>query len=202
MRTTAILVSGVLWLGVSFVGFWRLFKYESTPGASASRVNTLPTSGEIPRSGGKAALVLFAHPHCPCTRTTIGELEQLMAACDGRISASVFFFKPRGFPKNWEKTDLWFGAAAIHGVNVYTDLDGQEAQRLGAETSGQVFLFDKDGKQVFGGGITAGRGHAGESEGRSAIVNWVNSNSRILSQTPVFGCSLTGPTVDDRGNKK
>jgi len=200
MRSAAILVSGVLWLGVSFAGFWRLFKYESTPGASASRINTVAIKREIPQHNGEATLVLFAHPQCPCTRTSIDELAQLMAACDGKISASVYFFKPSSFAKDWEKSDLWHSASAIHGVRVLTDTDGAVAKKFGAMTSGQVFLFDQEGNEVFNGGITAGRGHAGDNAGLSAIVAWVNSKSRILSKTPVFGCSLTGPTAGDRGN--
>jgi hypothetical protein len=200
MRSMAILVFGVIWLGVCVAGFWRLFKYESTPGASASRINTLPNRGEIPQQNGKAALVLFAHPQCPCTRTSIDELAQLMAACDGKISASVYFFKPRGFAKDWEKTDLWHSASAIYGVRVLADIDGAVARKFGALTSGQVFLFDEKGNEVFDGGITAGRGHAGDNAGLNSIVAWVNSKSRVLSKTPVFGCSLTGPTTGDRGN--
>jgi hypothetical protein len=37
------------------------------------------------------------HPHCPCSRASIGELSILMAHSRGRLAAFVVFVEPPGF---------------------------------------------------------------------------------------------------------
>ena len=71
-----------------------------------------------------------------------------------------------------------------------SDLDGAEARRFGAETSGHTLLFDLDGNLLFSGGITQSRGHAGGNAGESAIVSLVNTRTADRARTLVFGCSL------------
>jgi len=113
-----------------------------------------------------------------------------MARAGDRLTADVLFVTPPGASGGWEATDLWRGAAAIPGVTVVDDLDGVEARRFGALTSGQVLLYDAGGQLRFSGGITPARGHAGDNAGRSAIVALVESASSAPVETPVFGCSL------------
>ena len=55
----------------------------------------------------------MAHPHCPCTRATLGELAVLMARVQKRVNAVVVFVVPNGVPEKWEETDLWRNAAQI-----------------------------------------------------------------------------------------
>ncbi len=113
-----------------------------------------------------------------------------MTHAQGLVNANVLFVKPQGFSEDWEKTDLWRGAASIPGVKVMTDESGVEARRFDSETSGQVMLYDADGQLRFSGGITAARGHSGDNAGRSAIVSLLTSNYSEIKQTPVFGCPL------------
>jgi hypothetical protein len=133
---------------------------------------------------------MFAHPHCPCTRASLGELERLMAQVPGRLSAHVVFLKPPGTAADWEKTDLWGKAARIPGVSVGADNAGREARRFNAETSGQTLLYDQAGKLRFQGGITLSRGHAGDNPGRSAIEELLREERSNQVKTPVFGCAL------------
>jgi hypothetical protein len=79
-------------------------------------------------------------------------------------------------------------------VTVLDDVDGTEARRFGALTSGQVVVYDADGRLRFSGGITPARGHAGDNAGRSAIIALLEGASSASVETPVFGCSL----LDDR----
>jgi len=62
--------------------------------------------------------------------------------------------------------------------------------RVGAETSGYVLLYDRSGQLRFRGGITAGRGHAGDNAGEDAVVALVTGRPASRQQTPVYGCSL------------
>jgi hypothetical protein len=133
---------------------------------------------------------MFAHPRCPCTRASLGELNRLLAQSNGRISAHVLFFRPSGYPSDWAHTELWRTAAAIPGVTVQEDTNDAVARRFGAETSGYVLLYDPSGQLLFRGGITGSRGHAGDNIGENAIISLAMGKTGGVTQTPVYGCSL------------
>jgi hypothetical protein len=185
-----LLVACALWVSATGVGIGFLWDYENTPGTAAAAPAHWPEGSRLRRSAGGATLVLLAHPHCPCTRASIGELSRLMAQAEGRVTAYVLFVKPQGFAVEWEKTDLWSSAAAIPGVQVVRDDAGVEALHFRAATSGQVTLYDRAGRLLFSGGITSARGHAGDNAGRAAIVSLLNTDEAGLRETPVFGCPL------------
>jgi hypothetical protein len=185
---TALL--GVTWIAAVAFGLRVLLRYESTPGRVGAVGGNWPAASTIPRSAANPTLVMLAHPHCPCTRASIGELAQIMADTQGKLNAWVLFIKPAGAGVDWEDTELRRSAAAIPGVTILTDTDGTEVTRFGAETSGHTLLFDRDGALLFSGGITASRGHAGRNAGESAIIAAVNGKRGERARTPIFGCSL------------
>lgn len=184
------MTAGAMWLLAVGGGLSVLWKYENTPGAAAAATNRWPAGSHIQRATDRATLVMLAHPHCPCTRASVGELARLMAQAPGRVTAYVLFTKPLNFSKEWEQTDLWAASAAIPGVSVVRDDDGVEARRFHAATSGQTMLYDKEGNLLFSGGITGGRGHEGDNAGRSAIVSLLTTSEAEQKETPVFGCAL------------
>ena len=163
--------------------------YDTTPGGVGAVPRAWPAS-RIERGSDRATLVMLAHPRCPCTRASVGELAQIMARVQGKVVAYVLFVKPSKSSPDWEDTDLQRSAAAIPGVTVLSDVDGVEARRFGAETSGHTLLFDADGSLLFSGGITGSRGHAGDNAGKSAIVSLVNNQAAARTDTFVFGCAL------------
>jgi hypothetical protein len=183
-------ISGILWLGAVGFGLNRLWQYENSPGITTEPPAHWPASSQIRIPEGSASLIMFIHPHCPCTRASVGELALLMARCQGRLTANVIIFRPKDFPADWEKTDLWHSAAAIPGVSVIQDEDGQEARRFQANTSGHTLLYDAEGQLLFSGGITASRGHSGDNAGRSAIVSLLTEGEAEQRETFTFGCSL------------
>lgn len=185
-----LLASAVLWLVAVIAGLWILWGYENTPGVGAKPPGLWPADSRIDRPQHQATLVMLVHPHCPCTRATMGELAEIMAHTQGRLTAYVLFLKPEGFSEDWEKTDLWQSAASIPGVNVMIDDEGTEARRFNSSTSGQAILYDAEGRLLFSGGITGSRGHSGDNAGRSAIVSLVNSGAADRAETFVFGCPL------------
>ena len=186
------------WLLAVGAGLRSTWIYEAAPGRAATTAAQWPGQSRIPRATDRATLVLLGHPRCPCTRPSIGELEQLMARCEGKVTAYVLFVKPSGEPANWEQTDLWRSAATIPGVQVRLDKGGVEARRFRAATSGQTLLFDRGGQLRFSGGITATRGHAGDNAGRDAIVSLIETGTAVRTKTPVFGCALRSPDADAR----
>jgi len=180
----------VTWLLAACAGAWVLFDYDNTPGRSGEVLSQWPASTDIPVPPNQPVLLMFAHPRCPCTRASIGELNRLMAQCGGRVSAHVVFIHPDGLPQEWTHSGLWESAAAIPGVQVHADPDGREARRFGAESSGHVVLYDGFGHLVFRGGITSARGHAGDNAGENVIIATLNGGRTTLKETPVFGCGL------------
>jgi hypothetical protein len=186
----AILVAGTLWLLLVGAGLGYLLEYANKPGLQPPSDVQWPRNADLPRSGDKATLILAVHPQCPCTRATLGELEIIMARCFGKVAAKVLLYRPGGSRPDWSNTDLKRTAVRIPGVTVVDDVDGREALYFGAATSGQTLLYDRSGRLLFKGGITASRGHAGDNNGRSAVISLITTGTDRISSTPVFGCSL------------
>ena len=189
-----------IWLAALSFGMGVLWVYDHTPGKDGKVPDHWPAQSKIPRASGQPILIMFAHPQCPCTRASIGELAVLMAHCQYQVTAWVVFFRPKGSAEDWLHTDLWRSAEAIPGVKVLPDEEGKEARWFQVATSGHVVLYDGDGKLFFSGGVTSSRGHAGDNAGRSDIMQWLGHKTSAPAETPVFGCSLLdAPPV---GNKQ
>jgi len=117
-----------------------------------------------------------------------------MAQLEGKLVALIPFRKPGARAGEARASDLWKQAAAIPGVLVFFDADGREAELFGATVSGQTMLYDTEGRLVFSGGITNGRGHQGDNPGVDSIIRKVRGEAG-QSHAPVFGCSLRDPSV-------
>ena len=181
---------GLAWAGVAVVGGHALLHYENAPGDVGSVPSAWPANSSIQLAPDRPTLVMFAHPQCPCTRATMAELARVMARVQGKVQVYVLFYTPRESGADWQNTHNRHSAAQIPGVTVLTDIDGVEAERFGAETSGHTFLFDPRGRLLFNGGITASRGHSGDNAGESAIVSLIDNRTSVRAQTFVFGCAL------------
>ena len=179
-----------LWLPAVGYGLHRMADYANTPGRLASPPAQWPSDAPLPPARGRASILVFAHPQCPCSRATIGELAWLVAHAHGKAVASVFFYLPSSEKRDWATTDLWRSATAIPGVQAIVDPDGAMARRFGASTSGQTLLYDSSGRLAFNGGITIARGHSGGNDGRDAIAGLLAGAIPRHRTTSVFGCSL------------
>jgi hypothetical protein len=195
----------LLWLAVIGLGFRGLLRYEAGAARAASLAAAWPEASFLPRSStAPYTLLMFVHPHCPCSSASLSELSSIKALCPD-LAVSVLFLKPSGLSaeqrKNWKENSLWQTAATIPGVRLVQDLDGSESTNFGALTSGQAALYNKEGRLVFNGGITSGRGHIGNNPGAKAIVAIVRGEQSYpqtlaAAQTAVFGC----PLKDDRAS--
>lgn len=165
-------------------------RYENTPGAAFEQIGAWPQHTAVVRAVDGPTLLVFAHPRCPCTRATIAELARLLARTGQPVMTRVLYFAPRG-DSAFAATDEWATAAAIPGVEVQVDWNGDEARRFGAATSGHAMLFDRTGRQLFSGGITAARGLEGDNAGRSALQDLLAGRAADRAATPVFGCGIS-----------
>jgi hypothetical protein len=195
-RIFATSLFAIVWIAAVAFGLGSLFHYENTPGPVGVLSQEWPNT-QIERANDRPTLVMLAHPRCPCTIASVAELARIMARLQGKVAACVLLVKPNESGPDWEETSLRRSAEAIPGVKVIFDLNGVEARRFGAETSGHTLLFGADGHLLFSGGITASRGHAGDNAGESAIVALVNNQTPPQTQSLVFGCSLANPAKTD-----
>lgn len=181
------------WLAVVGGGLGILWDYEAQPGSASPAPVRWPEGGQLDQPRAGLRLLLFLHPRCPCSRATVAELARLLAHCQGRLTAEVFFYRPTDRQEAWSETDLWASAAAIPDVHVSWDEGGATARRFGARTSGYVLVYDAAGALRFSGGITPSRGHEGDNPGRDAIVALAAGEGAPQTSFPVFGCSLEAP---------
>jgi len=182
-----------VWAIACFVGLAAIGGFENRPGDPGRAVPTWPAQSSIVRATDRATLLLFAHPLCPCTRATLAELERVVAACADRIDARVVF-SWEGSESPGDELGLIAKARDIAHVSVVDDLGGREARRFGIATSGEVLLYEPDGTLAWRGGITASRGHEGDSEGKSALIARILDGTPARGTFPVFGCPLFSET--------
>jgi hypothetical protein len=182
-----------LWAGGIAGGMYLMARHDGVPGQSASAPEHWPSDSQIPLDDQRPTLIMFAHPRCPCTRASLGELERLVARRPDGATCWVVYFEPPDADQSWQAKDYPAAASAIPGVHILRDVDGREARRFGARTSGQTLLYDSDGTLRFAGGMTFARGHAGDNDGRASIESLLADGASEVSQTPVFGCPILVP---------
>jgi hypothetical protein len=185
-----LVVGGAAW-GVAAVGEWAQLQLG---GAAANEPLAPPAAwpkdSALPRNAKGATLLVFAHPHCPRSKSTLVELAVLMARAPQRCSATVAILAPAEREESWWRSEMWERATSIPGVRVRADRDGREARRFGVHHSGHALLYDSAGLLVFSGGIDASHGRAGASEGRELVTAWLNGEISICRTTPVLGSAF------------
>ena len=180
----------LLWLLAVAAGSWALERYKAAAGAAKPiSLQIVPAEHPLAESSQDfPRLVMFLHPHCPCSRSSLTELKEILTRSPA-VTAEIVLVKPPGTPDGWEDTSLRRAAALLPHTQLTVD-DGTRAQKLGAESSGHVVLFDPRGTACFSGGIPRSRGHAGESCGRRSILAILRGDVPEASTTSVFGCPL------------
>jgi len=191
LASRLVWIAAAAWLAAVAGGFAILWKYKSTPAAEGALApEQWPAASAVARGTSRPTLLLFAHPRCTCTRASLAELARMMARFHDRVDASVLFWTPPGAPPDWNATDLWTSAERIPGVSVLRDEGGREASSFAVATSGGVVLYDARGRLLFKGGITAARGHEGDSFGQERIASLLTTGAADRADAPVFGCAL------------
>src|SRR5262245_44591735 len=99
--------TALIWLSSIVVALALIAKYSNAPGRSGAIPQHWPAQSLIVPDSKRPTLIMFAHPHCPCTRASLGELDALMARCRGQFSTHVVFVKPAGLTDDLSKTELW-----------------------------------------------------------------------------------------------
>ncbi|RYD33094.1 MAG: hypothetical protein EOP86_14175 [Verrucomicrobiaceae bacterium] len=197
-------LAGIAWLGAAGAGIASLWHYSLIPAGVHKAGRSWPQASALSKAAdGRFSLVMFLHPECPCSRASVEELSVLLARHADRILPQVVFFTPVDKKTEWSDTRLWRQARELPGVRTRMDEAGREAERFGASSSGETFVYDSQGTLVFHGGVTSARGHEGDNDGLAAIGNLVGKSAAETSgtrspdeggqdevKTPVYGCPL------------
>jgi hypothetical protein len=190
------------WAALVLAGFVLLLGYGTTPTPAGVAPPAWPAGSALSRAGAGAwDLLLFAHPHCPCTKATLDVLAAVTAREPERLRARVVVVRERSAPAGWERGEVLARASRIPGVRVTVDADGAEARRFGAASSGHAFLYDPGGALRFSGGLTAMRGHAGESPGSRSVAALLRGQPALVPEAAVYGCPLFDPQEDAEGDE-
>jgi len=179
-----------------------LTEYQNAPGAPAEAPRMWPAESRLAPATDVPTLLLFAHPRCPCTDATLGELARLLRHAQEQVRTYVVFAQPETQDDAWTQAALWRRAQALPGVRVWRDRNARETQRFGAATSGQALLYDAGGALRFQGGITGSRGHEGANAGRTALQSILHGAPPARTETFVFGCPLSAPSRHDEAHSE
>jgi len=192
IRTTHMLsiVALSVWAAMVSYGVASLLIYNTKPGQAASAPLSFPDAPEEEESHGRPLMLVFLHPHCPCSRATLDQLEAILVSNEQEFACRVLIVVPSQAEPGWENGPLIERVENIAGISFERDFGGMSAKRFAAATSGQVFFYDSDRSLAFSGGITASRGHAGENVGARAIFNLLENKRSPSTMAPVYGCPL------------
>lgn len=181
----------VLWACGVASGFWVLTEYEVRPAGLAAAPAEWPTASRIQRSAKGGTLLMFVHPHCPCSQASLVELAAILEQHEESVGVHLLFVRPDGVDANWTNTRLRRIAAQIPGAMAHDDARGDEAVLFAANTSGEVLFYDACGRLAFHGGVTAARGHYGASTSSELLSSLLEAKSIKRGEcTAVYGCPL------------
>lgn len=185
----------LLVVGASFVLIWT----ARQPGRSAEPPVIVPSSIVAGQTRGLPTVILALHPHCPCSRAAVTNMETALQTPGAACDVVVLVYAPHDRPQEWTQTDTVRRLAALPGVRMVQDVDGQESAKLGMLTSGQVLVYDLGGDLRFAGGITPARGHEGSCAALDSLCELIAPPDRLapragqaktLAAASVFGCPL------------
>ncbi len=190
-RKTVMII--IVWTVAVLYGLSLMAWYSNKAGKIGSAPQQLPDGTPVTIDNHHYQLLMFIHPRCPCTQSSVRELERLMSRGTEKISCTIFCFQPSDKNKGWSNTDITQSVKLIPNSNLIPDIDGEWIKIFKANTSGHVLLYHPNGQLLFSGGITAARGHEGDNSGKTFISDVVNAESyqnRKNYQCPVFGCPI------------
>lgn len=199
-KTTAVTAAFAVWICLAFAGVLSLWTYKYSPGRTSEAAEDWPDESRLPRPADRPMLLVFVHPHCPCTPASYLELEKLLAKFGKSVDAVVVVYRPSD-----KESETWVGevpirAAKSMGAQFFIDDDGGECRRFDATTSGHAMLFSRAGRLLFSGGVTPSRGNSGDNLGLHILAEEIEREAKGAERThaeqpriaPVFGCPLPG----------
>lgn len=178
----------LLWTLLLTAGAGALSLYEFKGSVPAGVTDPWPDNPAIRLDAERPTLLMFLHPRCPCSAASIAQLDRVLSR--SRFRAYVLIARPSGVPEDWDEGANIEAARRLPDSTLLIDPGGALAQRFGALHSGMIQAFDREGNRLFSGGITASRGHEGDSLGSLSLLDIGAGKAPSVAATPVFGCPL------------
>lgn len=185
-----------VWGVVAVYGLIQLYVFQATPG-EAAEINVLKEMASPDNNSvQQTKLILFGHPRCPCMRTSLTQLKELVLASPDKVQVKIVFVCPQNGHEDWMKSATTKLAFEVPNAQVIWDRGAKVTDAFGARTSGHLLAFDARGDLKFNGGITSSRGHVGESAGATKLRDILQGKTTGTEfKAPVFGCRLFGGTL-------
>lgn len=177
-----------VWAIAVVAGMGFLERYAARPGDGGAPVGRWLSGTRLTLATGRPTLLLFIDAACPCSRASLTELGRIAARARADVAATIVV--SGGTDRLAEVTGI------CPGIPVELDASGTEAARFGVMTSGHTLLFAPSGRLLFSGGITAARGHEGDSNGAAAVLAGIADHASPLRGAPVFGCPIAPSNQD------
>lgn len=179
-----------LWMLLLAAGAGALTGYDFKGSVPEEGATAWPENPMLNLDKDRPTLLLFIHPRCPCTAASIAQLDRVLSRT--RFKTCVVVVHPPGAPEHWDTSPVVEAARRLPGAMIVVDDQGLLAQHFGAAVSGTAMAYDTTGTRRFSGGITASRGHEGDSAGSLALTEIGAGRVARVDSAPVFGCSLLG----------
>lgn len=182
----------LLWMLLLAAGAGALSRYEFKGSATTGLTDHWPDNPIIRLDSERPTLVMFLHPRCPCSAASLAQLDRVLRLYPGRFRTWVLIVRPASVPKAWEEGTNAEAARRLPDSTLMLDPAGALARQFGSLYSGTVQAYDHEGNRLFAGGITASRGHEGESLGSLSLQDIGAGKAPGATSMPVFGCPLMG----------
>src|SRR5882724_6512036 len=89
-----IIIACGLWLAAVNNATTLMIHYSNTPSNTGLAPAIWPGASTISCDSRRPTLIMFAHPHCPCTRASLSELARLLTQTPDKLNTYVVFLKP------------------------------------------------------------------------------------------------------------
>jgi hypothetical protein len=190
IRRSTVIVAVFLWFALVGGGMGALWRYKVTRGELERPPERFPEESSLRVPGDAPVILVFAHPHCTCTRATLSELAALLTRVPHETRAYVVITGSARTQASAAGSEAFRLASSIDRVRVVADTDGREAELFRARTSGTTIVYDGSGGLAFHGGITGARGHVGDNLGRALALAAFEADREGGHQSDVFGCAI------------
>ncbi|WP_220498247.1 TlpA family protein disulfide reductase [Rhodopirellula sp. JC639] len=200
-----LLMTFVALFAMAAIGFVQLTDYSSRPGKSGQaplrvtdvRLSDTSLADAFP-APGVPTLLVFYHPKCPCTVATVRVLERLQPRFRPKLRITAVAYCPGDQQDTWIESRTTTALSKLASSQVVVDRGGKLCKRFGVFVSGQVLLYDGEGRLSFSGGITPYRGHEGDSPSSLDLLKRINTSHDDCGSWPVFGCSMLSDSERQR----
>lgn len=178
-RVLGVVTACLAWAGCLGFGWHAAMVYDTTPGKQAARA---PLGQAAQKSAFRCVVV--AHALCPCTRATLRGIKAAIETYPNDFECEIVFAGMS--PDGSENLDI---AESIPGAKVTRMSASDAAKKFDAHTSGQTYIFDRNGKEIYSGGVTSQRG-LDDPRYALEIFKEIYEGGLKVKPLSVYGCAL------------